>query len=64
MSYILNLVYAVICFIPGGILTACGAAMLLSALAALCGIRRRIPARIPADIPCVQDHPGELYPDR
>ena len=37
VSYILNLVYAVICFIPGGILTACGAAMLLSALAALCG---------------------------
>ena len=37
VSYILNLVYAVICFIPGGILTTCGAAMLLSALAALCG---------------------------
>lgn len=37
VSYILNLVYAVICFIPGGVLTACGAAMLLSALAALCG---------------------------
>ena len=37
VSYILNLVYAVICFILGGIFTACGIAMLLSALAALCG---------------------------
>ena len=37
VSYILNLVYAVICFIVGGILTACGAVMLISALAALCG---------------------------
>lgn len=37
VSYILNLVYAVICFILGGIFTACGVAMLLSALAALCG---------------------------
>lgn len=37
VSYILNLVYAVICFIVGGILTACGVVMLISALAALCG---------------------------
>ena len=37
VSYILNLVYAVICFIVGGILTACGFIMLISALAALCG---------------------------
>ncbi len=37
VSYILNLVYAVICFVLGGIFTACGVAMLFSALAALCG---------------------------
>lgn len=37
VSYILDLVYAVICFILGGIFTPCGIIMLISALAALCG---------------------------
>lgn len=37
VSYILNLVYSVICFAVGGILTACGFIMLISALAALVG---------------------------
>lgn len=37
VSYFLDLVYAVICFVAGGIFTPCGAIMLLSSLAALCG---------------------------
>ncbi len=38
VSYILNLVYAVICFIAGGTaLNICGIIMLVSSLAALCG---------------------------
>lgn len=37
VSYILDLVYAVICFVLGGIFTPCGIAMLIAALAALCG---------------------------
>lgn len=35
VSYILNLVYSVICFAVGGAFTVCGAIMLISALAAL-----------------------------
>ena len=39
ISYILDMVYSVICFILGGTLfTLCGISMLVSAAAALCGI--------------------------